>query len=887
MLKPIAIDLGKTYWVIARTDDNNQPTVAGLGEGGLIPALLSEFQGQLVVGEPIEQGESAPVLRDCYHWVTGHPASRHELGQHIRDGLQGDVEIFLAGQWWSTRSLMARMFGDVTKVVKDYLAPQSSLPVVVAVPPSVELDTLHLFREALHDAGLALSGWCPTPLALTYGDADSLQRDHIIVATLLVDWGFLTFGVVEVRDGFPQLRVAQNLEWPVATWGQQLPLDQIDDMVSRLLLMAQEYWGIETSAIDRLLIGGEEAWIHALYPVLEPKISAPFIPFHQPRLAVAMGTSLFADLLQEGLLLAPVSSPTGSTQISLTGFALPEAQIEVRGGAQDSFFSVGLTGVVEHIVTLIPDQMNQLSVSVRAPDGRHFAMFLPVEHRSDLLASPHQSAELHSYAPNIATGAPELPTVPSQLPTMSKSVPELPTVPSHTAKAEASAKTPGISVHPKSEAEEVGESTQEELKIPDKSADAPLSAKASAASAKSSPSSSFARIPVVAQEEEDAEQIFTSIGEGDGETRILTQDSYAHLVGSASRKTSPPAVSELASPHNDREGAEEVEVSIEDHDIMEVVEDRSSNADVSLSQEELDEAEIDEVIDVLQSEKEKVGTEHKPLESAAAVAAALLARSKTVHLADAAKKEESASVLGNKMVKAERNPSSPSNPALALRDSLPKQEKAFGSTGEDPSSHSPNPKQSGQISPNSQTLLPNSNGSVVQPLSLSTEDESIVKRSDLTRFPPKEIAIPPLQKTASDVSALTPEQLLQKVMQARQMAREARSLLEESRHLLGELESWIGPQMYAMLGVEEDAANDDDLLDLSVRREARKILELGKQLAEVEANRLPTSNRKALLRLTKELDAEMQQEEGRLPIRLILQLANRLFETIRRDLRPW
>ncbi len=141
---------------------------------------------------------------------------------------------------------------------------------------------------------------------------------------------------------------------------------------------------------------------------------------------------------------------------------------------------------------------------------------------------------------------------------------------------------------------------------------------------------------------------------------------------------------------------------------------------------------------------------------------------------------------------------------------------------------------------------------------------------------------------AVDPSGLSREELIQhKLQQARQLAREARELVEESQAAAEDTALLTGPLLVSMFWDSKEAGMENKPMELSVRREARKILELGKQLADVEANRLPTSSRKTLSRLTKELDEQLQSDDGRVPIRLAFQLANRLFEIIRRDLRPW
>jgi len=112
-------------------------------------------------------------------------------------------------------------------------------------------------------------------------------------------------------------------------------------------------------------------------------------------------------------------------------------------------------------------------------------------------------------------------------------------------------------------------------------------------------------------------------------------------------------------------------------------------------------------------------------------------------------------------------------------------------------------------------------------------------------------------------------------------------MMEESHSISEELGALMGPEVYMMLWDPSEFEAEKKPLELSIRREARKILELGKQLVAVEDNRLPSSTRKVLSRMVKELTEQLQSEDGNFPTRLVLQLANRMFDTIRRDLRPW
>lgn len=127
------------------------------------------------------------------------------------------------------------------------------------------------------------------------------------------------------------------------------------------------------------------------------------------------------------------------------------------------------------------------------------------------------------------------------------------------------------------------------------------------------------------------------------------------------------------------------------------------------------------------------------------------------------------------------------------------------------------------------------------------------------------------------------EDALAKMEQARLLASEARQMIEDAGVVAGGLDALLDHHSALLYEEEEGTAP----LEASTRREARKVLDLGKRIAEVESNRLPSSTRKTLLRLTKELDKQLQESNGGQSAKIALQLANRLFETIRRDLRPW
>ncbi len=904
-MKPIAVDLGKAYWVIARTDETGQPTVAGLGDGGLIPALITEYEGQLMIGQQIDPVEGVPYLRDCSRWALGGPEIRNELGQFLRDGANGEVEIYLAGEWWASSALLTRMFGDTTRVVKDYLAPNSSLPVVAAVPPDLDKELLLLYRKSMMDAGLTLAGWCPTPLALAFGDSDLLQREHTIAATLMIDWGLITLGIVEVQDGFAQLRVSKNLEWSWQQWGQQIPLEQVAELVEQVLSMAREFWDIELSAIDRLLIGGEEAWIHQLYPLLQDRIPAALTPFHQPRLAVSMGTALFAELLHEGLVLAPISSPTSSTQVTLSGFALPDSQIEVRGGAQDEVFTVDITGLVEHSISLIPDQENQLSISIRADDGRHFAMYLSVEHSSNVVTGKKSSSELKSYAGDL-----HKPAVSSEeLPGWSGS--------SHTPlerSGEASLLMEEMGEASLLMEDDAGESTAEDLEVPDKEEDAP--------SSPGPPGPMFVANPGPAPLDEDLGDktsmalavgdvaLFASIGEGDGETRILTTDSYAKLGINIGEKKEQEEVT----------GQEDGIEVIEDFDIIESIDasevvESVSESDILESVSESDilesvsESDILESLEAIDSMSSPDGLEDDEVEEAFRV---LVPEKNSVEivaiagedlpiappapepLSPSGSEQELEVVLADTPLESGFHDSapgtlSPSEPVSSLQEQaapLMQQEEALrrDSSGSGASSglHEKSPAAEAQDSPPVVVSSSNSEMPVVAKENGTSAPDNVAPVG-LSSAPSEALSV----AIATDEVALDPGSLMQKIETARRMAQEARAMMEESRSLVDDLESMLGPSLFALVWEQDEPGLEAKPMELSVRRETRKILGLAKQLTEVESNRLPTSSRKTLQRLSRDLEAQMQNEDGRIPVRLVLQLANRMFEMIRRDLRPW
>jgi F0F1-type ATP synthase membrane subunit b/b' len=977
-LKPIAIDLGRIYWVIARTDDNGQPTVASLGDGGLIPALISEYQGQPIMGQWIES-DGGIILRDCYQWLLGKADAREELGKALRETTtSGEWEVFMGGHWWSTTALLSRLFAETTKVVKDYLAPHSMLPVVAAVSPEIDPRLFEIYRKAMFDAGLSLCGWCPYPLALAYADPNLLQCERSIVASILVDWGEVIFGIVEIKDQFAHLRASGHLEW---SWmqGQQLPLEQIPYKIEQLLSSAQEYYGISADMIDGLLMGGEEGFIHQLYPVISQEISAPVIPHSNPRLSVSMGAAWFAQQLSEGLFIEPIVSPVSKTKITLGGFASPKARIDIQGGPMEEELEVPLTGILNWPLELHTDSVNKFSLQIEMLDGRHFVRELEITHSSkspDELIEEIPSELIEEIPSELIEEIPSelIEEIPSELieeihyikqktsdssyklASKSQENSVLLSAPSEVrsksaaqnvgkqfeqeAAPVASAKLPLLS-EPKiadsdddwnvdirsqvpiiEETSSAGESTHPDLAVPDEMLEEgeqmSISSSVYSYAPLDDPAKELEAPPLGGEDDApfELDQADFSFGEGDGETRILTKDSYSKLLVKDSDRLENKEHPMSEHAQEDSDGAmsysgmhsialEDLSAGGDDWNIAMDVDKKSrpqressnyrtqgsSNSEqrINFGTEPPDKAEPQRDLSTNISGSKRVSGLDRDLGRSS-----ISLRDEAALLAEFDGLETESNASGLPVHKADRQASDDLEVMAAAveqkrlrhrRTQLGVKESSANESAVQPSESASNTSQpslsAGQRSEN-RLATPTAGKAAYTPVPSSSEPDS--SRFGLAVSGTKDashIGRDMVSKASSSPEA----QIRDKLEQARRLAREARQLMEESHSIAAEIDMLYEPAVYALLWESEDSLTQP--LEMSTRREARKIMELGKQLIEVEDNRLPTSTRKTLARLIKELETHLENKDGSTAIRLVLQLANRMFDTIRRDLRPW
>jgi hypothetical protein len=121
--------------------------------------------------------------------------------------------------------------------------------------------------------------------------------------------------------------------------------------------------------------------------------------------------------------------------------------------------------------------------------------------------------------------------------------------------------------------------------------------------------------------------------------------------------------------------------------------------------------------------------------------------------------------------------------------------------------------------------------------------------------------------------------VLARIEQAHHLAAEARALIEEAAAV-----AFVAEQVEIQRAIALSAPSGE--IDTGDRREVRKVIELAGQLCEGEQSRLPSTTRKIILRMVEEVESQLRKNSP-LATPLALRLANRIFEAVRRDLRPW
>ena len=91
---PVALDMGRTFWVMARVDEQGQPEVASLGDQGLIAAVISEYQEEVLVGQHYKEPGGFEPLMD-YPACSGRWSDRNLQSAAAR--LQASVKERVEG----------------------------------------------------------------------------------------------------------------------------------------------------------------------------------------------------------------------------------------------------------------------------------------------------------------------------------------------------------------------------------------------------------------------------------------------------------------------------------------------------------------------------------------------------------------------------------------------------------------------------------------------------------------------------------------------------------------------------------------------------------------------------------------------------------------------
>lgn len=389
-MKPIAIDLGRNYWVMARMDAYGQPEVASVGEGGQIPAVISEYNGELLLGQRVSEEGGLPPLQDFFRLLADDPETMRPLQGRVRDNGAGETELFLGNEWRTTSGLLTHMLHYLVPLVREPGTEGQDVPVVVAIPPGLTPKVLYLLRKAVDESGFQLLTWCTIPQAMVYCDPQLSQMNDLLVLTMHVEAGSLGLGLIQIERGFPVLIHHKSLDWAHEF---PLPVGQVGPLLSGFLQELENEFHIHPSQIDRILMGGESSWLTHLQGVASEVLNCEHVPFHRPQFSVAMGASILAGWMQEGLLLTPPPEVTSESELVLRGFTTPGTRLYLQSSMEQYDLEIGLDGLLEAHVSLVPNQDNDLEVTLERADGQRFAYRMNVTQQGGLSMSGEATVE--------------------------------------------------------------------------------------------------------------------------------------------------------------------------------------------------------------------------------------------------------------------------------------------------------------------------------------------------------------------------------------------------------------------------------------------------------------------------------------------------------------
>ncbi|MCB9640678.1 MAG: hypothetical protein H6727_17415 [Myxococcales bacterium] len=380
---PIALDMGRTFWVMARLDAQGQPEVASLGDQGLIAAVISSFEEEILVAQHYAEPGGLEPLMDIYKGLQGEPRWFGGDSEFVR-GYGEQLEFRFGSQWYPPEELFGRLVGHVVGMVKDHCSPHEALPMVVSIPPELPASTLSRLRDLIEQHDGRLVGWC-SALEATVLSVRSLREEaHVMALVAHVERGAFSLGVVELEDGYPSLLQSRTIEWPSQS---PFPVERVPALVDELLLQLEEHHALQHTDLRYLLVSGEEAWVPHLEPVIAQKVNCERVHLERPQLASAMGAAALAGYLEEGLFVCAPQLQGETSQHILKCLGTPDAKLRVvRGGTGQA--QIALDGRAELPVRLLSSRHDRLIVQVTAPNQG--------PQRLEVSLSPEESATLDS-----------------------------------------------------------------------------------------------------------------------------------------------------------------------------------------------------------------------------------------------------------------------------------------------------------------------------------------------------------------------------------------------------------------------------------------------------------------------------------------------------------
>ena len=373
--EPIAFDIGRTFWTVAHRKATGEAALISLAEEERLAAVISEYEGEMLLGQHYAEADGFPPIMDIYKTLRGETRWFGGESRYIR-GRGDKIEFFLSGRWQKPTLFFGKLMHQVLEQIRQQLGQRGTLELLAVIPPDLPLPVMSQIRRMLEQEDARLVAWLTSLQATAYSYTPLHQEAHRLAIVAHVERGALAIGLIEIQHGFPWPHQTRNMEWPAE---EPFPVDRVPQLVDELLqsLEDQHRWRIKD--IEYLLVSGEEAWTPHLAQAIESRLLCHATPLPQPHIAMALGAAQLAQHLALGAFLQRPRRLDQDAQIALKGMGTPDAEITVTEGGQGGA-QIGLDGLFE-LPLRLHNNASTITLQIDAPDQPSRYLLFPLRQR--------------------------------------------------------------------------------------------------------------------------------------------------------------------------------------------------------------------------------------------------------------------------------------------------------------------------------------------------------------------------------------------------------------------------------------------------------------------------------------------------------------------------